>query len=91
MRAKVQYMSRQVGNPKTFGADFDPASIEIEPPQNRNLLVGRETFSPIMNGHSTTFRTSDPINSLCPQLDLLMLQCFLIRALWMAGQDILQT
>lgn len=94
MRAKVQYIPRQVGNLKRFGANFDPASSEIEPSQNRNLLVGRETFSPIMNGHSTTFRTSDPVNSLFPHLDLLMLQCFLIRALWMAGQagqDMLQT
>lgn len=88
MRAKVQYMPLQVEDSKRFGADFDPASIEIKPLQNRNLLVGGETFSLIMDEHSVTFTTSDPVNSLLPHSDLLMLQCLLIRALWMAGRHV---
>lgn len=61
--------------------------------KNSDLLADRETFSPLMDGHSITFRTIDPVNSLLLHPDLLMLQCFLIRALWMvgwAGQDMLQ-
>lgn len=94
MRAKVQYMPRHVENPKTLGVDVDPVSIETKPLQNSDLLVDRETFSPIMDGHIITFKTNDPVNSPLPHPDLLMLQCFLIRALWMAGragQDMLQT
>ena len=94
MRAKVQYIPRHIDNPKTLEVDVDPASIETKPLQNSDLLVDRETFSPIMDGHIITFRTSDPFKSPLPHPDLLMLQCFLIRALRMAGragQDMLQT
>lgn len=87
-------MPRHVETPKTLGVDVDPASIEIKPLQNIDLLVDRETFSPIMDGHTITFRTSDPVNSPLTHPNLLMLQCFLIRALRMAGragQDMLET
>lgn len=86
-------MTRHVENPERFAANIHEASVEITQLQNSDLLADRETFSPLMDGHSITFRTIDPVNSLLLHLDLLMLQCFLIRALWMvgrAGQDMLQ-
>lgn len=86
MRAKVQERIRHVGNPKRFAANIHEASVEITQLQNSDLLADRETFSPIMDGHPITFRTSDPVNSFLLHPDLLMLQCFLIHALWMAGR-----
>lgn len=86
-------MIRHVGNPKRSAANIYAASVEIKPLQNSDPLVDRGTFSSIMDGHSIKFRTSDPVNSLLPHPDSLMVQCFLIRALWMAGragQDMLQ-
>lgn len=86
-------MTRHVENPERFAANIHEASVEITQLQNSDLLADRETFSPLMDGHSITFRTIDPVNSLLLHPDLLMLQCFLIRALWMvgrAGQDMLQ-
>ena len=57
-------------------------------------LVNLETLSPIMDGHIVTFRSSDLVNAPVPDRDLLMLQCFLIRVLRMAGravEDMLET
>lgn len=76
MRGQVQYMPRHVENPKTLGVDVDPASIEIKPLQNIDLLVDRETFSPIMDGHIITFRTSDPVHSPLTHPNLLMAAMF---------------
>lgn len=75
-------MTGHVENPESFAANIHEASVEITQLQNSDLLADRETFSPLMDGHSITFRTIDPVNSLLLHLDLLMLQCFLIRALW---------
>lgn len=69
-------MIRHVGNPKRLAADIHEASVEITQLQNSDLLAERETFSPIMDEHSITFRTSDPVNSLLLHPHFLMLQPF---------------
>lgn len=79
-------MTRHVENPERFAANIHEASVEITRLQN-NLLAERETFSPLKDGHSITFKTIDPVNSLVLHLDLLMLQCFLIHTCLVDGRS----
>lgn len=87
-------MSQHFENPKELGIDADPVSIKITLLENSDRLIDYVTFSPIMGGHISTFKTSDPVNAPLPNRDLLMLQFLLIRAFRMAGregQDMLET
>lgn len=68
--------------------------IELIPLTAGTRLVNLETLLPIMDGHIVTITTNDPINAPLPHRDLLMLQCFFIRVLRMAGradEDMLET
>ena len=94
LRARFQWTPQQSENPKELGIAADPMSIELIPLTIGTRLVNYETLSPIMDGHIVTFRSSDPVNTPLPHRDLLMLQCFLIHVLRMAGragEDMLET
>ncbi|MCJ1348638.1 hypothetical protein MMC31_006870 [Peltigera leucophlebia] len=85
LRAKLQWMPQKSESPKELGIAADPINIELIP-----LTIGSSlhniTGLPITDGHIVTFTINDPINGPVPHRDLLMLQCFLIRVLRMAGR-----
>ena len=94
LRARFQWEPQKSESPKELGIAADPTSIELIPLTSGTRLVDLETLLPIMDGHIVTFTTNDPINVPVPHRDLLMLQCFLIRVLRMAGravEDMLET
>ena len=94
LKAKFLWTPAKSKNPEELGIAADPTSIELIPLTIGTRLFNVETALPIMDGHIVTFTTNDPINAPVPHRDLLMLQCFLIRVLRMAGragEDMLET
>lgn len=64
----------------------DPTNIQLIPLTDDTTFFHVRIHLPIMNGNIVTFTTNDPINVPIPHWDLLMLQCYLIRVLRMAGR-----
>lgn len=94
LRARFQSAPQKSESPKELGIDTDPTSIELIPLTFGTGLFHVGTLLPIMDGDIVTFTTNDPINAPVPHRDLLMLQCFLVRVLRMAGrsgEDMLET
>ncbi len=94
LRARFQWTPQKSESPKELWIATDSSSIELIPLTAGTRLVNLETLLPIMDGHIVTFTTNDPINAPLPHRDLLMLQCFFIRVLRMAGragEDMLET
>ena len=94
LRARFQWTPRHSESPTELGIAADLTTIDLIPLTNGDRLVDYDDFSPIMDGHIVTFRSSDLVNASLPHRDLLMLQCFLIRVLRMAGragEDMLET
>ena len=94
LRARLQWTPGKSKSPKKLGIAADPTSIELITLPTNTHLVNLETFPLIMDSHIVTFTSSDPVNAPVSHLDLLMLQCFLIRVLRMAGravEDMLET
>ena len=94
LRAMFQWTPQKSETPKELDIATDPTSIELVPLTDDTPFFHVKTHLPITNGHIVTFTTNDPINAPIPHRDLLMLQCFLIRVLRMAGragEDMLET
>ena len=94
LRAMFRWTPQKSESPKELGIATDPTSIELVPPTDDTPFFHVKTYLPITDGHIVTFTTNDPINAPIPHRDLLMLQCFLIRVLRMAGragEDMLET
>lgn len=94
LRVMFQWASQNSQSPKELGIATDPTSIELIPLTDDTPFFHVKTHLPITNGYIVTFTTNDPINAPIPHRDLLMLQCFLIRVLRMAGragEDMLET
>lgn len=94
LRAMFQWTPKKSETPKELDIATDPTSIDLIPLKNNTPFFHVETYLPITNGHIVTFTTNDPINAPIPHRDLLMLQCYLIRVLRMAGragEDMLET
>ena len=94
LRAMFQWTPQNSESPKELEIATDPTSIELIPLTDDTPFFDVKTHLPITNGYIVTFTTNDPINAPIPHRDLLMLQCFLIRVLRMAGragEDMLET
>lgn len=69
-----------------------PSNLETSP--KPKFLMNENTGEAIQDGHNFTLRTVDPMKTPLPSLDLLNLQCHLVRVLRMAGRaggDMLET
>lgn len=78
----------------TDGVTRETLPISLETPPKPKFLMNEDTGELIQDGHIVTLRTVDPIKTPLPSLELLNLQCHLVRVLRMAGRaggDMLET
>lgn len=78
----------------TDGVTMDTLPSSLESPPKLKLLMNEDTGELIHDGYIVTLRTVDPVKTPLPSLELLNLQCHLVRVLRMAvraGGDMLET
>lgn len=78
----------------TDGVTIETLPSSLETPPKPKFLMNEDTGKFIQDGDIFTLRTVDPIKKPLPSLELLNLQCYLVRVLRLAGRaggDMLET
>lgn len=70
----------------TDGVTMETLPSSLEAPPKPKYLSNVDTGEHIQDGYVATLRTADPVKSPLPSLELLNLQCHLVRVLRMAGR-----
>ena len=70
----------------TDGVTMETLPSSLEAPLKPKYLVNVDTREAIHDGYIITLKTVDPIKAPLPSLELLNLQCHLVRVLRMAGR-----